>query len=57
VKRFKIDRRNKSYACPIGLFVKRWWGWKELDYFATVADARKRYDEIKDLPEYLDESP
>lgn len=53
-KCFKVDLR-KYYTCfPVALYVKTRWSWRELEYFETVEAARARYEQIKDLPEYLD---
>jgi hypothetical protein len=51
--RFKIDICKSWSTHDIGLFVKRWFGWKEIGRFSNVAEAKANYDNIKDLPEYL----
>lgn len=54
--RFKIDVSGSSHWM-VALFYreKGWWGdhWQRIDSFTSVDEARKFYDNIKDLPEYL----
>jgi hypothetical protein len=58
--RFKIDIRP-GMPFPFGLFIRRtyrgWFRrlewWSEVEKFDTVEQARKHYEKIKDLPEYL----
>lgn len=59
--KFKIEMRDSSY-CPFSLMVRkpRWhtwltgiWRWHEVYADVTKEAVRKRYEEIKDLPEYL----
>lgn len=59
MNRFKIDLNEyiSSYF-PFALFRARkdWRGrirWVQVESFATQADARARYELVKDLPEYL----
>lgn len=59
MRRFKIDYYNGSRHYVFGLFFyagKNWRGrekWELVDSFDNVEDAKKLYERIKNLPEYL----
>jgi hypothetical protein len=56
MRKFKIDFRDShSFAFVLCVLRTSWFrsDWHEVASFETREDARKHYEKIKDLPEYL----